>query len=429
MSPTRKIWASKPVRVTLKGIWRQFKKCSYTYQPLLHELFVPAENRSVASACLVSETSKAPKVWQSFKEAYQDHFKDGWEEWHGPRNGDFFGRFYGCGDALKEYQRLADSTNLVMREIDDTLPHDGSEGWTRILHDLAHGFPTPLLRSEFTVWEDRQIDDLSSDQIHEWCSEPEKGGVPYPLHPFHWKLTHDVVTSSMAAIEVILDDEGALLVGDASWGISFSFPREIEDETEDEIEGEIEDEETAELGPPPVTGRVRKFEFDGTWHLEFDTGKGIEKATFSKSKGLSIYEVLLKQPEKFFSAGELLVKVGQVKGFEEGSKADYTYDCKEKKELRTRIDEVKKEIDDTVNVERLQELEEELSQLKNQWASDVSHFGRSKKLNDPEERRKMQVKSQIFRARQKIAIHMPRFGEYLRVTVKVVGGDFSYHPI
>ena len=65
MSPTRKIWASKPVRVTLKGIWRQFKKCSYTYQPLLHELFVPAENRFGFEVEITAKVAKG--IWRVYE--------------------------------------------------------------------------------------------------------------------------------------------------------------------------------------------------------------------------------------------------------------------------------------------------------------------------------------------------------------------------
>ncbi len=415
MSAKRKIVVSKSCRAALNGIREQLRKCSYIYRPVFHELFVPRTDFSDRSAS---------DIWHSFKDAYQDLFTDEWEMWHGPCDASFFGRFYGCGDGFSEFEKLAARAYFVVREIDETLPehgyHDCPDCWMEFLHNVAFDFATPLLDSLWTIWEKGTEED-SPIRV----DIQEGVGDPCPLHPFHYELVHDVFVSSMAAIDLILNEEAPFMMGIAAVESPLGPLIGFEDEFEEDTEGE----ETVESGPP-VTGRVRNFSFDGLWHLEFNTGEGIEKATFDKTKGFSIYDVLLRQrDEKPLSAGELLVKAGQIEGFEEWSSADYVYGGRGKRDLRTRMAEVEKEIDDTVNPERLQELKEQLDTLKGHWTSGVGHFGRSKKLDDPEERRINQVKSQLYRARQKIRGQMPKFGEYLRATVKVVGGEFIYRPI
>ena len=96
---------------------------------------------------------------------------------------------------------------------------------------MAHSYPTPLLRCTLDRWNDKAIVDWAGDEPDS-IGTPKEDGAPFPLYPLHLALTHNVFTSSIAAIELILDDEGALLIGEWTGGFPVSFSEEDETSTE-----------------------------------------------------------------------------------------------------------------------------------------------------------------------------------------------------
>ncbi|HEX4129570.1 MAG TPA: hypothetical protein VHZ24_05970 [Pirellulales bacterium] len=212
---------TKPIQASLKSLLREFTRCSHRYPPLYYELFCPSSDLS---------QYEAHEVCDSFRQAFADRFSDAWESWHGPDDVSFFGRFFGSSEGLEEFTRLAESAYLIVCEIGPSDPNfknfnhspdHGYHGWLKLLHDMAHGYPTPLLRCEFGVWDEGEKPRTEEELAR--IERLEENDAPYPLHPFHFRLTQSVFTSSMAAIELILDDEQGLLVGDWTWGFPISF--------------------------------------------------------------------------------------------------------------------------------------------------------------------------------------------------------------
>jgi hypothetical protein len=217
--------APKPVEATLKSLWREFRRCSDRYPPLYHELFGPWSDFS---------QFEAQDVCESFRQAFEDRFHDGWEEWHGSGDVPYFGRFFGNSEGLEEFKKLAESACLVMCEIGPTFenfvyPVDlGFHGWLKLLNDMADGYPTPLLRCEYSVWDWDESDQARMFEEAERVGTLEDG-TPYPLHPVHWRLAHPLFMSSMAAIELILDADRGLLIGDSTLGLPVSFSGGIDE--------------------------------------------------------------------------------------------------------------------------------------------------------------------------------------------------------
>lgn len=232
--------APKPRRASLKALWREFRRCSYAYPPLYHDLFCPWPDLSQYGV---------DDVCKSFRQAFAPKFQDAWEEWHGPADVAFFGRFFGNNEGLDEFKRLAESAYLMVCEIGPDEPNfenfvypveHGYHGWPKLLNDMAYGYPTPLLRCEVNYWEVNEQTGIEEEELVR-VGTPENGGSPFPLHPFHWRLANSVFTSSMAAIELILDDDRGVLIGDWTWGFPLSFSTSNQ---EDEVVSANVDDDT-----------------------------------------------------------------------------------------------------------------------------------------------------------------------------------------
>jgi len=411
--------APKPVRIALKALRRQFERCSRLYPPIYHELFEPWWDLDLSG-------STVEAVYQSFGDTHTEAFHNQWQEWHGPADIAYFGRFYGSdGRGLDEFRKLAESAYLVLRDIDPSLPEHGYHGWVRMLHTMAHGHPTPLLRSDFDVW---RLEGLATDSELEKSGTAEDG-VRYPLHPFYWALVHDIFASSIAAIDLILDDESGLLVGPFIAEFPISFSTRTESSWSEEPGSETAEQPEEVLDEPAVLGPILEFRFDGMWHLQFDAGDHVETATLPDEPGLRVYKFLLDRPnpDKFFSPLTLLKETRQIKtSVESNGKADDVIGSLGLTALRGQIELLKHEIDDTVNSERKAELEEELEGLLATKRSSVNPFGRPRKLGRP--RVDSTIHAQLKRARDHMQERMPEFVQYLKNTISANGGDFAYHP-
>lgn len=203
---------------SLMWILHGFKRCHDRFASIYHELWepqVPIEkvlpdvlasvSRTIGGTTIVIYDE--PAIWgkaTSFQEANAIELPYPWTRWHEPHGSCCFGCFYGEDGAVwEDFVRLAESAYLVLRQIDKSLPDDHFHGWMKVVHAMACGEPTPLLRSSSMVWQEWKCE---SAKDHERWITP-KSGAPYPAHPVRRTLEHDVITSSMAAIERILDDE------------------------------------------------------------------------------------------------------------------------------------------------------------------------------------------------------------------------------
>ena len=198
--------APKAVRITLKALWREFKRCSNRYPPLYHYYVgYGAQASEQLSGFSVAEVSK------SFRQAFTKEFDDGWEEWHGPSDLSFFGRFFGNGEGLDEFQRLANSAYDVVCEADvngygrtkdGTIRRLGFHGWMTLLHETAFAYPTALLQCFVGPWWN-EARPMAVPRV----VIPDDESAPYPLDVFCTELSQSVFLSSMAAIEIFLDVE------------------------------------------------------------------------------------------------------------------------------------------------------------------------------------------------------------------------------
>lgn len=235
MKPNQEIRAPKSVRASLKAIWRGLKRCLYRCPSIYHELWEPQSPIEQAFPDIRKPVSRiiggtsvvmfnVPDTYgisHSFRKANDNYdlpYK--WKWWHEPSGARYFGCFYGDNGAVwDDFKRLGGSAYLVLREIQPEVPDDALHGWMFFLHQLAHRYPTPLLRSNDMEW---HFWECQSNEDHERWVKPGRE-VPYPQHPIQWTLEHDVVTSSMTAIELILDDEKALLISEVAGGLPITI--------------------------------------------------------------------------------------------------------------------------------------------------------------------------------------------------------------
>jgi hypothetical protein len=420
----------KPFRVALQSIRREFKRCSYLYPPLFHEHFLTVADFSNCST---------RKVLKAFQDRYAERFGNEWGEWHAPSNLSCFGRFTGTPDGLDEFQRLAESGYLILCELNPWLPEgDGFHGWMKVIHEMAHAYPTPLLRSSFTVWEQTDLldDDDDPEGYFTAFGETEEG-TRYPLHPYYWKLSHNVVTSSMTAIDLILDEDAALLVGDHTWEFPMAFPHLGEpDETS---EPETREEESAPVmersGTETSTDTSLICELlrhEDRWTLRYGIGEHIEEAWPSDMNGLNLYACLLKNPEKHFQSMQLEQEARLVDELVEDSMGEDP-DVRDPEPLRhinEGLAKLQSDLDKTSDPNKRKGLQEQLLELK---TYEKKHLGLKGKIKNSavvseKERARKRVWGSLKRARKEIEAKLPTAAIYLKNTVDFIGGAWIYRP-
>ncbi|MHB0958236.1 MAG: hypothetical protein ACYC0X_12220 [Pirellulaceae bacterium] len=235
MKPNQDNKVPKAIRASLKAIWRGLNRCLYRHPSIYHDMFEPQSPIEQAfpdiwkpvsriiggTSGVASNVPDIGGINQSFRKANDNYdLPYEWKHWHEPNRARYFGCFYGDnGAAWNDFKRLGESAYLVLREIQPELPDDSLHGWMLLLHQLARQHPTALLRSHDSEWKSWEC---HLDEDHKRWVKPEQG-VPYPQHPIQWTLKHDVVTSSMAAIELVVDNERALLISEEAREPAISF--------------------------------------------------------------------------------------------------------------------------------------------------------------------------------------------------------------
>ncbi len=179
-------------QLNLKLIRDEFRRLAIHYQPLCHERFV-------------SLIHVSPEGWAAFREAHAK--TESWEKWHGGNDddGEWIGRFFGHAEGFDEFSRLCCALSKVLPEIDCNEP---VTAWLALLHELAEKSPTPLLRAQQSVWNWSVSDGEPADnflKLIEMHCETSSPDAEYPRHPLRYVLEFNLFTSSIAAIEILLN--------------------------------------------------------------------------------------------------------------------------------------------------------------------------------------------------------------------------------
>lgn len=454
----------EPYRASLMSIWGELSRAAQKYPALYHQRFlVPA----FGGPSLISE-----EAFRQFAGAYSRNAPNEWSTWERTPDGSNWGRFHGAGDGLEEFERLAESAYLVLRELDETLPDGhGYHGWLNILHDMAHDYPTPLLRSRRGVWglDAEPPDHLFSEVVDQWVAEID-GGIETPPHPVVNTLAHNVFTSSMSAIELILDPAKAFLVGD--WIDDFPVAlRPPVEAPSTELVGAtsvLQNELGAEIPPgrddrqPEAAVQFAKphidISFDGaTWTFQYSFAGVEEEGAYTGTLlGFHLYRAILGSDgqraltsKALWEAsgqhrpGVLLSNTGAVDGDSDERRITPTDDEKESiwlespgqdalidkeglEAISRKLESLKVERERCLNPERIEEIEQEIDTLKTWESSHLDHRKRSRKLvASDEEKARKRITNRLKDARNLISKSMPTFAHYLVMTVKNDGG-WSY---
>jgi len=280
---------------SLENLIEEFRYLSLKYGPIRHEMFKAFDDERTTE-----------ETWIAFAEAQVDSGKvvAEWEEWDGPNDGSFYGRFSGDGSGMEDFTDLAESAFLTLCEFDrDSKKTKGFHGWIALLHDMGFKYPTSLLCSDMSVWgldEEPDLDDLES-YTSQWVES--EGQTPYPKHPLCWRLVHNVFVSSIAALRILLEPEMALLVGHSldDFPLPFHPPQPS---TQDSV-----GEAMKTPREPPEDGFSMAKGAKG-FRLSFQLGDIQETEPFPLWDGLRYIFALYSQPGKAIPIEEMQVAAG-----------------------------------------------------------------------------------------------------------------------
>ncbi len=450
----------EPLRASLMAIWSEMSRASQRYPALYHQRF---SDPMLVGPGLISEEAFA---------AFQGMFPDKeWASWERTPDGSYWGRFHGKKDGLDEFERLAESAYLVLHEFNSELPEGhGFHGWLNVIHDMARDFPTPLLRTRYGVWgiDPQPTGDKFDEVVNLWENSATARFRP---HPFFNELVHNVFTSSMSAIELILAPEKALLVGE--WLDDFPvilYRFEDEPSSEPELDGsqrhhpasDVQDQSdkgSKRLVEEKITRPIVEMAFDGaTWQFRYEFA-GIKESgpITTDMKGFTMYQAILKhdgderwsseefereaglgRPKVFYlntgtvdADAESRKAVFDSEGDGEpivlqGASTDQIIDDKDRRQLLNDIESLQKELETCQNLERSEEIEQQLERLIARRSRSVNIRGKSRTVNcTEEEKARKRVTNRLSAARNMLMKSMPTLAQYLLMTVKNDNG-WSY---
>lgn len=281
---------------SLENLIEEFRYLSLRYGSIRHEMFRTYDKERIAK-----------ESWIAFAEASGDSGKlvDEWEEWTGPDDGTFYGRFFGDGSGMDEFAALAESAFLTLCEFDPTASRsNGFHGWMNLLHDIGFKYPTSLLCSDMFVWgldEDPDLDDFD-EYTSRWLES--ESHTPYPKHPLCWRLTHNVFVSSIAALRIIIEPEMVLLVGHSLDDLP--LPVRLPQRSTQKTVGEITTSQS--IGQHEEGFWMEKQGKD--YLLTFDFGDIHEKSLFLPRYGFAYIYALYCQPGKAIPVEEMKLAAG-----------------------------------------------------------------------------------------------------------------------
>jgi len=437
----------RAISTSLKALRREFLRAADRYPDLFHELLVYDEN-SVTIHTDGSEfdgwtdedyqtkpwcVGYSPSdLWKPFIEATANReTKPSWEEW-GIQDFNECGRFFGCQNGLDEFRRLGESLAIVFGEIDPAfrLPFGATGPVYRYytnyeyalagIHSLAESYPTPLLRLKHRMWD--FLDGPLDEALWHMWSKPNRGETVYPLHPSCLQLAHNVFTSAVAAIDLLLAPGSALILDPPKESprlIAAMRARQAKQKKQEAADTEPLDEKA-----PYVF--LRKVEY---WILRYAVDDGPqEEGHYEDQPGFEEYARLLSQPDKVIDS----VALDPLPRPEESS-GQLVADEATNEQLKKKISELNDELEivkDTDNPARIEEIYAKLQDLK-KYENQIGYKGKHKKFKPNNAKAAHQaIRTRFCRIKKTIAGKMPHLAAYLTETVKTVAGPgWRYRPI
>jgi hypothetical protein len=458
----------KPFRIALKSLWREFRRASTMYPSLFHEryyfctaqakdefTFDPFDDKPVmANSFRDQPLCLAPEYWSAFikvnKEGNNPMWDDSeWDRFEVFTDWRYCGRFFGNPSGLEEFKRLADSLCLVLCEFDSSIsswlnvsPKDEIRGYSgaggfsdatkpycgtlNILHEMV-GYPTPLLWANH--WR------LSGVEFE--CPPNFVAGLSFASKPFPsdstlylvcTALVNNVFTSTMGAIQNILNPGNMLLVGDdfvlpRPSSSFFLAPKAVQQGSDVAVETKSDAQSTTAL--ERVETPAFRFRLVGElWDVQY----GEEKGHFRDLEGFRHIFKLLASPDKAIESMELQ-GLGDSPVANENMTPQRAVDRETasivmneiaKRELQ--IAEAKEE----GNQAHASKLQKECIKLKEYLGE-----GRLRRLGapSPRERSRKAVSNAIKRAKDKLKESMPGFVKFLDQSVLARNSSWIYTPL
>lgn len=286
---------------SLENLIEEFRHLSLKYGPIYHELLRAWD-----------EERTTVESWKAFVDAEVPDEADEWEEWNGPKDGSFYGRFYGDEGGMDEFAVLAESAFLTLCEFDTDFQigrqyrkhSDGLYGWMGLLHDMGFKYPTSLLCSENSVWSLEEFPDLDDleNYVCEWVESEDK--TPYPKYPLCWRLVHNVFISSIAALRIIIEPELTLLVGNSLDDLP--LPVRLPRASNQDNVGEATPQGSTERHEGPFSMEKKP----GGFVLTFRLGDINEEGLFPDWYGFEYMYALFWQPGKAIPVGNMELVAG-----------------------------------------------------------------------------------------------------------------------
>ena len=404
----------------LESLKREFQNAANLYPGLFYESFVPPDFIAVPDDVADLEDSWEG-MWNSFVRANRAKDQNLWEEWHVGTSINACGRFYGNGDGVEVFKRLADSLNLVLYEMYET---DDEEGGffdcLELMFGTAGDYPTPLLRAKDRIWgvgEGVVLDKQKHDDLLAMMSEPTPGEESYPLHPYSMYFVHDVFVSAVAFIETILAPDRALRVGG---GFSDRPPISLPGLIDPVVQA-----------PPTVESIVAQIarlvnehyifkSFGETWLLRFP---GDEDRFFSGS-GMEYFARLLSYPDRPLEHWEVEGSVDP-RLHVDFSTADIL-DQKTIGKLAEQIKDLERQLDYERKFgndeNKIKDLDARIKTNKNYLKQASAQSGRVRQIGNRGEitKSRNRVGMALKRAQEAIANEMPLLAAFLKRTVTLV---------
>ena len=305
----------KAYRAALEALRREFQSAGDRYPGLFYEGF------GTPDSVFYSNDPWQP-VWAAFIAA--NHAKDEriWEEWYISVTSDACGRFYGDGGGIEIFKRLAESLALVLCQMGEIEEENCNYfECLQAMYGAAADYPTPLLRTKDRTWgvEDNPcLDKEALGALHEEMSESAEGELCYPVHPFCSGFVHDLFTSAVAFIDILLDPEIALRVsGGYTQKPPISLKKPAGDNqgtATDSVGQDSEDEVPADDGVAESEDSTCDYllAFDarkGVWHVRYrwgDNPTDVEEGGLPDKKFVQYLAYLLERPNQWLDCTTIL---------------------------------------------------------------------------------------------------------------------------
>ncbi len=422
-------------RGNLKLILDEFQRRAIRYPPLCHERFL-------------SPLDIKYDGWRAFAASRPNKSTSKWEYWHGPRDGTWFGRFFGRQEGLRAFRRLCYSLSMIFPDW-----HSPLTDWMEVVHKIAEIYPSPLLGVSHHIWgwpkDISEDNDFTADEMGErflrasaFRNEPDSAGVEYPQYPAQRILNFNAFTSSVAAIQIIMEPNLVIPEGQSHDELPIVLLPPQPEPQSITVPGEDQ----------PMLGEMTPFGFHQTgdiWWLSF-TGDGKEEmATFKHRKGFLHYQRLMMLPKSTIACTDLDPKTDTAQ-MAAGSAMDITDFLEEGESLEdfANLGAISEKGVDELGKALLHEFIEKKNQLKLQLALEGDKSvkkeleGKLKRLtkminvmrqkvsfNDKELQAFQRVKKAMRDCREALRKNgMPMLAKHLSKSVQRIGWAFRYDP-